>query len=213
MGRLARYMDAITNATLTVDNAWFIAETIGAGTFRGCWRSRRSIVMLPSGCVHDRQRDELTRWLSPQGVINPAVADWIKVVSPGPLATQCYGPAFGRRRLRAATWHRRAAHRHCGDPTRPGTVLRCVMRSWSFTAMDIDDPRRGAGSDSASVWRTAAVARGSDELSLPGGRGPTNGCVRVPLGEAANIYLASAPPVVESVFGAAQLRRDRRRQP
>lgn len=77
-------MDATPNAVeLTVDNAWFIAETIGAGTFP--WVLAITMPYSDAaqrGAFVDRQRDELTRMglLSPQGVINPAVADWIKVV-------------------------------------------------------------------------------------------------------------------------------------
>src|SRR5260370_1422128 len=80
----AASMDSSPNAVeLTVDQAWFIAETVGAGSFPwvlaittpyrdGAQRS----------AFFDSQRDELTRMglMTPQGVINPRVADWIKVV-------------------------------------------------------------------------------------------------------------------------------------
>src|ERR1700752_3404777 len=77
-------MSAEPNAVeLTVDNAWFIAETIGAGTFPWvlaittpyCDAARRA-------AFFERQRAELTRMglVSQDGLINPAVSDWIRVV-------------------------------------------------------------------------------------------------------------------------------------
>ncbi|ETB41062.1 hypothetical protein O974_22910, partial [Mycobacterium avium 11-0986] len=77
-------MDPAPNAVeLTVDHAWFIAETIGAGSFP--W-------VLAITCPYrdaaernaflDRQRAELSEMglVSDVGLINPAVAEWIKVV-------------------------------------------------------------------------------------------------------------------------------------
>lgn len=56
-------MDATPNAVeLTVDNAWFIAETIGAGTFP--WVLAITMPYSDAaqrGAFVDRQRDELTR--------------------------------------------------------------------------------------------------------------------------------------------------------
>src|ERR1700761_5708578 len=77
-------MDAEPNAVeLTVDNAWFIAETIGAGSFP--WVL--AITSPYSDAAHrqaffDTQKAELTQLglISEDGSINPAVADWIKVV-------------------------------------------------------------------------------------------------------------------------------------
>src|SRR3974390_903837 len=77
-------MSAEPNAVeLTVDHAWFIAETIGAGPFPGvratptpyCGASQRQAFL-------ERQQAELTRMglVSQDGLINPAVADWIRVV-------------------------------------------------------------------------------------------------------------------------------------
>ncbi|EUA53611.1 espG family protein [Mycobacterium intracellulare 1956] len=77
-------MEPAPNAVeLTVDHAWFIAETIGAGSFP--W-------VLAITCPYrdaaernaflDRQKAELTQMglVSEGGLINPAVAEWIKVV-------------------------------------------------------------------------------------------------------------------------------------
>jgi len=77
-------MTAEPNAVeLTVDQAWFIAETIGAGTFP--W----VLAITPPytdaaerGAFTERQAAELTRMgmMSTGGAINSAVADWIRVV-------------------------------------------------------------------------------------------------------------------------------------
>src|SRR3984885_12395962 len=77
-------MNPAPNAVeLTVDHAWFIAETIGAGTFP--W-----VLAITSpysdaaerNAFLDRQKAELTGMglVSEAGLITPAVAEWIKVV-------------------------------------------------------------------------------------------------------------------------------------
>src|ERR1700753_1691451 len=77
-------MSAEPNAVeLTVDHAWFIAETIGAGSFPWvlaittpyCDAAQRQAFM-------ETQKAELIRIgiLSADGVVDPAVADWIRVV-------------------------------------------------------------------------------------------------------------------------------------
>ncbi|WP_197513758.1 ESX secretion-associated protein EspG, partial [Mycobacterium sp. 1165178.9] len=77
-------MNSAPNAVeLTVDHAWFIAETIGAGSFP--W-----VLAITSpyrdaaerSAFLDRQKAELTELglVSEDGVVNPAVAEWIKVV-------------------------------------------------------------------------------------------------------------------------------------
>src|ERR1700721_993409 len=77
-------MNPAPNAVeLTVDHAWFIAETIGAGTFP--WvlaiTSPHSDAAERNAFL-DRQKAELTAMglVSEAGLINPAVAEWIKVV-------------------------------------------------------------------------------------------------------------------------------------
>src|SRR5947209_14795755 len=77
-------MSAEPNAVeLTVDHAWFIAETIGAGSFPWvlaittpyCDAAQRQTFL-------ERQCAELTRMglVSQEGLVNPAVAEWIRVV-------------------------------------------------------------------------------------------------------------------------------------
>src|ERR1700761_7114798 len=77
-------MSAEPNAVeLTVDNAWFIAETIEAGSFP--WVL--AITTPYRDAAHrsaffESQKAELTQLglLSPDGAVNPAVADWIRTV-------------------------------------------------------------------------------------------------------------------------------------
>src|SRR5271156_4893822 len=77
-------MAAAPNAVeLTVDQAWFIAETVGAGTFP--WVLAITIPYTDAGergAFIDRQAAELTRlgMMSASGDVNPAVADWIRQV-------------------------------------------------------------------------------------------------------------------------------------
>src|ERR1700741_3477170 len=76
-------MAAAPNAVeLTVDQAWFIAETVGAGTFP--WVLAITMPYTDAGergAFIDRQTAELTRMgLVSQGAVNPAVAEWIRLV-------------------------------------------------------------------------------------------------------------------------------------
>ena len=77
-------MAAAPNAVeLTVDQAWFIAETVGAGTFP--WVLAITTPYTDAGergAFIDRQAAELTRlgMMSASGDVNPAVADWIRQV-------------------------------------------------------------------------------------------------------------------------------------
>ncbi len=136
-------MDPAPNAVeLTVDHAWFIAETIGAGTFP--WVL--AITSPYSDAAErtpflERQKAELTAMglVSEAGFINPAVAEWIKVVCfPERWFDLRYvGPAKnngGDDLLRGFVAQR--------GGTRSKTIV--VLRSAqlvTFTAMDIDDPR------------------------------------------------------------------------
>lgn len=142
-------MDATPNAVeLTVDNAWFIAETIGAGTFP--WVLAITMPYSDAaqrGAFVDRQRDELTRMglLSPQGVINPAVADWIKVVCfPDRwLDLRYVGPASadGACELLRGIVALRTGTGKTSNKTGNGVVALRNAQLVTFTAMDIDDPR------------------------------------------------------------------------
>jgi EspG family len=127
---------------LTVDHAWFIAETIGAGSFP--WvlaitspysdaAQRRAFL--------ERQQAELTQLglVSEGGVVNPAVADWIRAVCFPErwLDLRYVGPATDAgpgELLRGIVVQR------------PATTAKTIVALRSaqlitFTAMDIDDPR------------------------------------------------------------------------
>jgi EspG family len=205
-------MDAAPNAVeLTVDHAWFIAETIGAGSFPWvlaittpyCDAAQR-------GAFVQRQRDELTRMglMSGDGAVNPAVADWIRVVCfpdrwldlryLGPA--QATGAAGGGGDLLRGI----VAQRDVATGRTPKTIV--ALRSAqliTFTAMDIDDslalvPVLGVGLAQRPPARF-------DEFTMPtrvGSRADERLRSGAPLAEVVD-YLGipeSARPVVESVF-------------
>ncbi|MEO8815858.1 MAG: ESX secretion-associated protein EspG [Mycobacterium sp.] len=196
-------------AELTVEQAWFIAETVGAGTFP--WVLAITMPYTDAGergAFMERQRAELTRMgvVSPDGAVNPAVTDWVRVVCfpdrwldlryVGPDAAQSPG---GPEMLRGIVVRR-------GE--RPGKSAKTVValrnaQLVTFTEMDIDDPRSlvpvlGVG------LRQRPAAR-FDEFTLPtrvGVRADERLRSGAPLAEVLD-YLgipASARPVVESVF-------------
>ena len=77
-------MTAQPNAVeLTVDQAWFIAETVGAGTFPWVLAITSPYADAAArGAFLATQNAELTRMgmVSDDGVVNAAVADWVRVV-------------------------------------------------------------------------------------------------------------------------------------
>jgi hypothetical protein len=77
-------MAAEPNAVeLTVDQAWFIAETVGAGTFPWVLAITTPYTdAAERGAFMDRQATELTRMgmMSGGGTVNPSVVDWIRLV-------------------------------------------------------------------------------------------------------------------------------------
>jgi hypothetical protein len=77
-------MSAKPNAVeLTVDQAWFIAETVGAGTFPWVLAITTPYTdAAERGAFMDRQNAELARMgmMAADGAVNPAVAEWIRVV-------------------------------------------------------------------------------------------------------------------------------------
>jgi hypothetical protein len=192
---------------LTVDQAWFIAETIGAGTFPWvlaittpyCDAAQRN-------AFFDRQKGELTRMglVSADGVIHPAVADWIRVVCFADrwLDLRYVGsaPATGTGELLRGIVAQRAGT--------TGTISKTIVALRSaqlvtFTAMDIDDalalvPVLGVG------LAHRAPAR-FDQFSMPARVG-VRADERLRSGESlAEVvdYLGipkSARPVAESVF-------------
>ena len=198
----AASMDSSPNAVeLTVDQAWFIAETVEAGSFPwvlaittpyhdGAQRS----------AFFDSRRDELTRMglMTPEGVINPRVAAWIKVV--------CFPDRWLDLRYLGP-----------GSVTNDGEMLRGViaqragttvvaLRSaqlTTFTVLDIDDPR--ALVPVLGVGLSQRPPARFEEFSMParvGARADERLRSGAPLAEVLD-YLgipASARPVVESVF-------------
>src|SRR5262249_1648496 len=160
-------MTAEPNAVeLTVDQAWFIAETVGAGSFP--WVLAITTPYCDAAgrnAFFERQKDELTRMglVSADGVVNPAGADWIKVVCFADrwLDLRYVGPAAatGSAELLRGVVAQRAA-------TTPKTIV--ALRSAqliTFTAMNIDDalglvPVLGVGLAQRSPARF-------DEFSMP----------------------------------------------
>ena len=201
-------MTAEPNAVeLTVDHAWFIAETIGAGSFP--W-----VLAITTPYRHATQRDaflarqraELARMglVSQDGLINPAVADWVKMVCfPDRwLDLRYVGPASstGTGDLLRGVLAQRAGT--AGKTSKTVVALRSAQLI-TFTAMDIDDapglvPVLGAGLAQRSPARF-------DEFSMPMGVG-ARADERLRSGASLSEiveYLGipeSARPVVESVF-------------
>ncbi len=198
-------MNGAPNAVeLTVDHAWFIAETIGAGSFP--W----VLAITPPYCdaaqrdaFLERQRADLIRMglLSDDGAdggINPAVADWIRVVCfPDRwLDLRYLGPssATGAGELLRGIVAQRAA--------KTVVALRSAQLI-TFTAIDVDDPR--ALVPVLCVGLAQRPPARFDEFSMPtrvGARADERLRGGTPLSEVLD-YLgipASARPVVESVF-------------
>jgi hypothetical protein len=195
-------MAAEPNAVeLTVDQAWFIAETVGAGTFPWVLAITTPYIdATERGAFVGRQTVELTRMglMSPDGAVNPGVADWIRVV--------CFPDRWlDLRYVRA------------GDVSGAGELLRGVIarrgdktvvalrnaQLVTFTAMEIDDARAlvpvlGVGLGQRPPARF-------NEFSLParvGARADERLRNGTSLAEVID-YLGipqSARPVVESVF-------------
>ncbi len=144
-------MSAEPNAVeLTVDHAWFIAETIGAGSFPWvlaitspyCDAAQRD-------AFFERQRAELVQMglVSEGGVVNSAVADWIRAVCfperwldlryVGPTENTGEASGTGELLLRGVVAQRTGI---TGGPSKTVVALRSAQLI-TFTAMDIDDPR------------------------------------------------------------------------
>ncbi|ANR91244.1 ESX secretion-associated protein EspG [Mycobacterium avium] len=203
-------MDPAPNAVeLTVDHAWFIAETTGAGSFP--W-------VLAITCPYrdaaernaflDRQRAELSEMglVSDAGLINPAVAEWIKVVCFPQrwLDLRYVGPAKGTGEGGGSELLRGIVAQRDGAGGRSITVV--ALRSAqliTFTAMDIDDPRALVPVLTVGLAQRAPAS--FDEFSMPtrvGARADERLRAGAPLSEVLD-YLGipqSARPVVESVF-------------
>ncbi|ATA27454.1 protein EspG3 [Mycobacterium lepraemurium] len=203
-------MDPAPNAVeLTVDHAWFIAETTGAGSFP--W-------VLAITCPYrdaaernaflDRQRAELSEMglVSDAGLINPAVAEWIKVVCFPQrwLDLRYVGPAKDTGEGGGGELLRGIVAQRDGAGGRSITVV--ALRSAqliTFTAMDIDDSRALVPVLTVGLAQRAPAS--FDEFSMPtrvGARADERLRAGAPLSEVLD-YLGipqSACPVVESVF-------------
>ena len=185
---------------LTVDHAWFIAETIGAGTFP--W-----VLAITSpyrdatqrAAFLQRQKTELIQLglVSESGTVNPAVAEWIRVVCfPDRwLDLRYLGPAEG-------DLLRGIIARRAGTTGKTVVALRSAQLV-TFTAMDIDDPR--ALVPVLGVGLAQRSPAQFDEFSMPtrvGARADERLRSGAPLTEVLD-YLGiptSARAVVESVF-------------
>jgi hypothetical protein len=136
-------MAAQPNAVeLTVEQAWFIAETIGAGTFP--WVLAITMPYTDAGergAFIARQAAELTRMglMSEGGAVNPAVAEWIRQVCfPNRWLDLRYvgsGEASGADELLRGIIARRDGE------TRKTVVALRNAQLVTFTAMDIGDAR------------------------------------------------------------------------
>ncbi|OBJ00037.1 ESX secretion-associated protein EspG [Mycobacterium sp. 1465703.0] len=204
-------MDRAPNAVeLTVDHAWFIAETIGAGSFP--W-----VLAITSpyrdaaerSAFLDRQKAELTELglVSDGGVINPAVAEWIKVVCFPErwLDLRYVGPAKDTAAGDAAELLRGIVAQRGGVAGKPSITVVALRSAQliTFTAMDIDDPR--ALVPVLTVGLAQRPPARFDEFNMPtrvGARADERLRSGAPLSEVLD-YLGipqSARRVVESVF-------------
>jgi hypothetical protein len=195
-------MTAQPNAVeLTVDQAWFIAETIGAGTFPWVLAITTPYTdAAERGAFIGRQTDELTRMgmMSTGGAINSAMADWIRVVCfPERWLDLRYvgsGAASGADELLRGIIARR------GEKT---VVALRNAQLVTFTAMDIHDARALVPVLGVGLAQRAPAR--FDEFSLPAQVGARaderlrNGGSLAEVLEYLGIPKA-ARPVVESVF-------------
>ncbi|BCQ10961.1 ESX-3 secretion-associated protein EspG3 [Mycobacterium heckeshornense] len=195
-------MDAEPNAVeLTVEQAWCIAETVGAGTFPWVLAITTPYYdVAHRAAFMDQQTAELKRMglMSPDGVVNPAVAEWIRVV--------CFPERWldlryvGRSRTTGADEMLRGIVARRDDKT---VVALRNAQLVTFTSMKIDDPR--ALVPVLGVGLAQRPPARFDEFSLParvGARADERLRAGAPLTEVLD-YLgipASARPVVESVF-------------
>lgn len=139
-------MAAQPNAVeLTVDQAWFIAETVGAGTFPWVLAITTPYTdATEQGAFLDRQAAELTRMgmMSEGGAVNPAVADWIRQVCfPDRWLDLRYvgpGAASGADELLRGIVARRGDRN--GETAKTVVALRNAQLV-TFTAMNIHDAR------------------------------------------------------------------------
>jgi hypothetical protein len=157
-------MTAQPNAVeLTVDQAWFIAETIGAGTFPWVLAITTPYTdAAERGAFIGRQTDELTRMgmMSTGGAINSAVADWIRVV--------CFPERWLDLRYVGSGAASAADELLRGIIARRGEKTVVALRNAqlvTFTAMDIHDARALVPVLGVGLAQRAPAR--FDEFSLP----------------------------------------------
>ena len=199
-------MAAQPNAVeLTVDQAWFIAETVGAGTFP--WVLAITTPYLDAaerGAFMSRQAEELTAMglMSESGAVNASVADWIRQVCfPDRWLDLRYvapGDGAGADELLRGI----VARRRDSQSGKTVVALRNAQLV-TFTAMNIHDAR--ALVPVLGVGLAQRSPAQFDEFSLParvGARADERLRNGASLAEVID-YLGipqSARPVVESVF-------------
>jgi len=186
---------------LTVDQAWCIAETVGAGTFPWVLAITTPYTdATERGAFLATQTAELARMgmVSADGAINPAVADWIRVV--------CFPERWLDLRYVGSAAASGGDDLLRGIIARRGNKTVVALRNAqlvTFTTMDIHDSR--ALVPILGVGLAQRPPARFDEFSLPaqvGARADERLRNGAPLTEVLD-YLGipqSARPVVESVF-------------
>jgi hypothetical protein len=186
---------------LTVDQAWCIAETVGAGTFPWVLAITTPYTdAAERGAFLATQTAELARMgiVSADGAINPAVADWIRVV--------CFPERWLDLRYVGSAAASGGDDLLRGIIARRGNKTVVALRNAqlvTFTTMDIHDSR--ALVPILGVGLAQRPPARFDEFSLPaqvGARADERLRNGAPLAEVLD-YLGiprSARPVVESVF-------------
>lgn len=186
---------------LTVDQAWCIAETVGAGTFPWVLAITTPYTdATERGAFLATQTAELARMgmVSADGAINPAVADWIRVV--------CFPERWLDLRYVGSAAASGGDDLLRGIIARRGNKTVVALRNAqlvTFTTMDIHDSR--ALVPILGVGLAQRPPARFDEFTLPaqvGARADERLRNGAPLTEVLD-YLGipqSARPVVESVF-------------
>jgi ESX secretion-associated protein EspG len=157
-------MTAKPNAVeLTVDQAWFVAETVGAGTFP--WVLAITTPYTDAGeraAFIAAQHAELARMgmVSADGVVNAAVAEWIRVV--------CFPERWLDLRYVGSTAAAGSDDLLRGIIARRGDKTVVALRNAqlvTFTAMDIHDARALVPILGVGLGQRAPAR--FDEFSLP----------------------------------------------
>ena len=185
-------------AELTVEQAWFIADAVDAGMFP--WVLAITMPYTDAGergAFVAEQTAELTRMgvMSPQGVINRSVAEWIRTV--------CFPERWLDLRFVGPSGDGDLLRGHVACRGRRTVVALRNAQLVTFTAMEIDDPRALVPIVAAGL-ANRAPARFS-EFAMParvGARADERLRGGAPLPEVLE-YLgipAASRTVVESVF-------------